>query len=143
MNEEPLNAEEPKDALGGQMEYHKARRPYSNLPFDLKPSDLSQEGVQKMILGEISRLDSQVVELSEFQGEFHKKDKECDVLKAQRKRNTMLEILYTVAIAVGAALLGWLPASDSTGGTISIIAMAAALFIFALLAKWMGEKNEI
>lgn len=142
MNEEPRDAEEAKAPLGEQQEYSKPERPYSNLPFNLKLEDLSQEGVQKMLLGEISRLDARVIELSDFESRFHENDKDCAVFKAKEQRDTMLEILYTVAIAVGAALLGWLPSSSSAGGTIAIVVMALALFIFALLAKWKGGKNE-
>jgi len=142
MNEDPKSSEEAKGPLGEQQEYTKPQRPYTNLPFDLKPDELSQKGVQKMLLGEISRLDSRVTELSEFEEKYHERDRDCAVLMAKRQRDTMLEILYTVAIAVGAALVGWLPSSSSTGGTVAVLSMSLALFIFALLAKWKGGKNE-
>lgn len=142
MNEEPKNPEEAKSPPDERQDYAKPQRPYSNLPFNLKPEDLAQEGVQKMLLGEISRLDARVTELSDFERKFHDRDKDCAVFKAKQKRDTMLEILYTVAIAVGAALVGWLPSSSTTGGTIAVLAMAIALFAFALLAKWKGGKNE-
>ena len=142
MNEEPRDAEEAKAPLGGQQEYSKPERPYSHLPFNLKPKDLCQEGVQKMLLGEISRLDSRVTELAEFESRFHERDKDCAVFRARQQRDTMLEILYTAAIAVGAALLGWLPSSSSGSGAFAILVMALALFSFALLAKWKGGNNE-
>jgi membrane protein YdbS with pleckstrin-like domain len=55
---------------------------------------------------------------------------------AESKQNTLLEILYTIAIAVGAALLGWIPNSASTYGTVVVVVLASVLFIFALFAKW-------
>jgi len=142
MNEEPKNPEEAKSPPGERQDYAKPQRPYSHLPFNLKPEELSQEGVQKMLLGEISRLDARVSDLSDFERQFHERDKDCAVFRSRQKRDTMLEILYTVAIAVGAALLGWLPLSSSTGGTVAVITMAITLFVFALLAKWKGGKNE-
>jgi len=142
MNEEPGNPEEAKSSPDERQDYAKPQRPYSHLPFNLKPEELAQEGVQKMLLGEISRLDARATELSDFERQFHERDKDCAVFQAKQKRATMLEILYTVAIAVGAALLGWLPSSSTTGGTVAVLAMAIALFGFALLAKWKGGKNE-
>lgn len=141
MNEEP---KEPEEAIPSstRQEYPKVQRPYSNLPFNLKPEDLAQEGVQKMLLGEISRLDNRVSELTDFERRFHERDKDCAVFISKAQKATMLEILYTVSIAVGAALIGWLPSSTSTGGTIAVVAMAFALFLFALLAKWKGGQYE-
>ena len=141
MNEEPKNLEEPNDDVGERRDYPKLRRPYSKLAFDLDPSDLNQEGVQKMLLSEVSRLEGQVAELSEFHEKFYEKDKECAVLKTKCQKGTMLEILYTVAIASGAALLGWLPSGTAKEKT-TIFIIAFALFAFALLAKWKGGKNE-
>lgn len=142
MEEELLNPEEEKSSTEEKQEYTKPQSPYSKLPFDLKPEDLLQEGVQKMLLGEISRLHSDNFKLCDFEKRFYERDKECAVLKSKQQKDTMLEILYTVSIAIGAALIGWLPSSSRLGGSIAVLTMAIVLFIFALLAKWTGGKNE-
>jgi hypothetical protein len=114
----------------------KALRPYSKLPFDLNVDDLASGGVHKMLLGEIERLSEENGRLQALETQFHEKDKRCAVLVAESKQNTLLEILYTIAIAVGAALLGWIPNSASTYGTVVVVVLASVLFIFALFAKW-------
>ena len=142
MNEEPLNDEEPRGSDGSQQVYPKVRRPFSKLAIELETDDLAQKGVQKMILAEIARLETEVAMLEDYEAKYHDKDKECAVSSVRLKKNTMLEILYTVAIAIGSGLIGWLPSSSTSGGTAAILAMALGLFIFALLAKWKGERNE-
>ena len=142
MSEDPKNPEEPIPSGPEQKDYAKVRRPYSKIATELEPGDLAQAGVQKLILAEIARLETEVVKLSDYADDFFEKDKECAVLRCRLKKNTMLEILYTIAISVGSGLIGWLPSSATTGGICAVLAMALGLLGFALLAKWIGEKHE-
>lgn len=142
MSEEPKRPEDASPAPAERTEYAKTRRPFSKLAVELDPDDLSQKGTQKLILSEISRLESEVVELRDYETRFHLTDKECGILKAKREKDTTLEVLYTASIAVGSALLGWLPSSTSTGGRIAIVLMAFALLAFALIAKWRGKGES-
>ncbi len=130
------NLEDPKEAGEEQQVFNKPIRPYSKIPFDLKPENLTEEGVQKMILGEISRLEAQVYDLSQYEKKFHQINLECAVLQAEKKKMKFLEILYTLAIAVGSALLGWVPSSVNLSSQIVVVIMALSLIVFGLLAKW-------
>lgn len=140
MSEEPINPEEPYGGEEERPEYTKVKRPFSKLTTELEPEDLAEKGVQKMILAEVARLEGEVAELKIFERDFHKLDKDCEVLKAKSKKETMLEILYTAAVAIGSALIGWLPSSSTQGGTLGVLFMGIGLFAFALLAKWKGGK---
>lgn len=121
--------------------YPKSRRPFSKLTTELEPKDLTQEGVQKMILGEIARLETEVSKLQQYEESFHASDKQCAVLNSKLKRDTTLEILYTIAIAVGSALLGLIPSLSNINVTIVLVVLAVALVLFALIAKWKGGKE--
>jgi hypothetical protein len=89
-----------------------------------------------MLLGEIERLSEDNGRLQSIETRFHEKDKRCAILEAEASQNTLLEILYTVAVAVGSALLGWIPNSSSRHGTVVLVIFASMLFLSALLAKW-------
>ena len=142
MSEEPVNAEEPKGSAGELQEYTKFLRPFSKLAVELKPEDLAQKGVQKLILAEVARLENEAASLSDYEMKFHEKDKECAISKVRLQKGTMLEILYTIAIAVGSALIGLVPSISNANSMYALIAMATGLLLFALLAKWKGGKNE-
>ena|SRR6266446_4653519 len=113
------NPEAPKPGAATQ-EYQKPRSPYAKLPFDLDPAELAQTGAQKMLLGEAERLKTEVGELKEKEQQYHPADKALAVLRARFQKYTMLEILYTMGIAVGFAIVGWLCyliyAAGRTGG---------------------------
>jgi hypothetical protein len=117
----------------------KTRRPFGKIQTDLETSDLASKGVHKMLVGEIARLSDEISRLQEIESRFHESDKRCAVLEEGRKQNRMLEILYTVSIAVGAALIGWLPNSTTLRGSIVVTVCAVLLFVFALFAKWKNQ----
>jgi len=141
MSADEKGPEEPLGSAEGRREYPKARGSLSKLPFELEPEELAQPGVQKMLVGEISRLEAEVAEYKSYTERFHQSDKKCTELQARSKHEATLEILYTVSIAVGSGLVGWLPSSDSLRGQIAVAIMATALFGFAILAKWKGHSS--
>lgn len=140
MTEEIKNLDEPKNPLIARPESKKVSRPFSKIAVELDPDDLNSKGVQKLILSQIEHLEAEVSRLKEFENDFHVKDKECTALQTKQKKDTMLEILYSLAITIGGCLIGWLPSSSNTNATYAILGMAISLLIFAFLAKWKGES---
>ncbi len=141
--EEPISeGVEPPDLIDDIQGSIKIRKPYSKIAIELDEVDLKSKGVQKLLLAEISRLETENAELRSFRVEFHEKDKDCAKFGVKLQKNTMVEILYTVSVAVGAALLGLTSSiKDSSTSTILIV-VSISLFIFAILAKWKGGKDE-
>lgn len=146
------NISDQEEAPGGESEEAevvaevqgspKIRKPYSRLAIELNEDDLESKGVRKLLVAEISRLEAENAELSNFRDEFHTKDKECARFVVRLRKNTMVEILYTLAIAVGSALLGLTQSADNSDTNTILTVFAISLFVFALLAKWKGDKDE-
>ncbi len=113
-----------------------SRKAFSKLATELSDEDLSSPGVQKMLLAEISRLESAALYSEEFKGKFHKADKECAVLKEKEKTFIFSEILYSVSLTLGAALIGIAPSITSANYSPVVVgAIGALLVIGAVVAK--------
>lgn len=148
--EPPKDAPSPEDAAFDSSQpnvgltpdsYVKQRRPYSRIATELEPEELSQKGVQKMVIAEIARLETENAQLRSFESRYYIAHTSCEVLKAQRAKYTMTEILYTVGIAAGAALLGWLPSLPMDRKSLPVALVAVALLLASVVAKWVGEKR--
>lgn len=141
--EEPLSEAELLDngrGSAGAEPYPKTRRTFSKLAVELETKDLTQAGVQKMILGEISRLEAEVVQMEEYEDAFHRVDKECAILKARHNRSIANEVLYSAGLSTGSAIMGLLPSVGETFLKVGFGALAIALIALAIIAKWQGSK---
>jgi hypothetical protein len=113
-----------------------SRKAFSKLATELSDEDLSSPGVQKMLLAEISRLESAALLSEEYQNKFHSADKECAVLKEKEKTLIFSEILYSVSLTLGAALIGIAPSITSTNVSPSAVGgIGVLLVIGAVIAK--------
>ena len=113
-----------------------SKKAFSKLKIELSDDDLSSPGVQKMLLAEIERLESTALASDGFKGKFHQKDKECAVLKEKDKTFVFSEILYSVSLALGAALLGITPSLTATNVSLNVVwGIGVLLVIGALVAK--------
>jgi len=136
--EDPGDPESPAEIQGSE----KVRKSFSKLAVELDEEDLSSKGVQKLLLSEITRLEVENSELQKFRKDFHDRDKDCAKYKVLLRKNTMLEILYSIAITGAAALLGVTFSVSEIWLKITLSVIALSLFTFALLAKWRGAKDE-
>ncbi|MEL4887369.1 hypothetical protein N6P31_09835 [Pectobacterium betavasculorum] len=112
------------------------RKAFSKLAVELTDDDLKSQGVQKLLLAEISRLETSETRADSFRDKFHEKDKQCSVLAEKSKTVVFSEILYSVSLTLGAALLGLTPSIKSDGiypGVIFVIGVI--LIIGAVVAK--------
>lgn len=115
------------------------RKAFSKLAVELTDEDLQSQGVQKLLLAEISRLENEALQADSYRAKFNKSDKECAVLKEKGKKVVFSEILYSVSLTLGAALLGLTPsikadaASPISPSLIGIIGVL--LIIGAVVAK--------
>lgn len=108
----------------------------SNLAKELSDDDLSSPGVQKMLLAEIDRLTTTELTADEFKDRFHKKDKECAVLKEKEKTFVFSEILYSVSLTLGAALIGITPSLTATNVSPNVVGVIGVLLVIgAVVAK--------
>jgi hypothetical protein len=102
-------AEIPKDT-GGKIGIDKQEyipvKPTSKLRRELADEELNNPAVQKLLLGEIDRLELRANELESFESRFHQSDKEKAVLEEKLKAHNALDILHSFCLAAGSAIMG-------------------------------------
>ena len=136
-----MSRKEPKRMATSDLEPHedgpaqgnrKGRQALSNVGRELSEEEFSSPAVQRMLLDELDRLETEVGELREFKDRFHSADKDAAVL-GERLRGS---VARDGGLAVGAAMLGLAPSlwSLQPSGWI-IVGLGVALIVFALLAK--------
>jgi hypothetical protein len=81
-------------------------KPYSKLRRELADEDLSNGAVQKLLLGEIDRLEGDKQDLEAYEVRFHEADKERAILSEKLKAEKSHEVLYGICLTIGSALLG-------------------------------------
>ena len=110
----------------------KGRQALSNVRRELSEEELSSPAVQRMLLDELDRLETEAGELKEFKDRFYSADKDAAVL-GERLRAS---VARDSGLAIGAAMLGLAPSlwPFQPIGWI-VVALGVALVVFALLAK--------
>jgi hypothetical protein len=141
IKEQP-DSEEPLVPGDQGSEVAKVRRPFSKIAFELDENDLSSKGVQKLLLAEISRLETEVSRLGHIEKKFHECDKELTKLKGKAQKSATLELLYSVSIAIGSVFIGFLPAVADKKILFALGISSTALFALSVFAKWKGGKDE-
>lgn len=112
------------------------RKAFSKLALELTDDDLQSQGVQKLLLAEISRLENAAVHADHYRERYTEVDKECAVLTEKGKQVVFSEILYSVSLTLGAALLGLTPSIKTEGvSPVLIGAIGVVLIIGAIIAK--------
>lgn len=115
----------------------KTRKSFSKIGIELSEDDLKNQGVQKLLLAEISNLEQEVFKLESFKDQFHEVDKSNEVLKEKQKTFLFAEILYSVGLTVGSLLIGLTPSMKSADGSDSYttLGVGAILIIGSILSK--------
>lgn len=112
------------------------RNAFSKLAFELTDEDLNSKGTQKLLLSEISRLESETLKLNDFRTKYYNSDKESAVLKEKQKIFMFSEILYSISLTIGAMLIGLTPSINSNNVPSWLISgIGGILIIGSILAK--------
>ncbi|MBL8388571.1 MAG: hypothetical protein JNK17_10175 [Hydrogenophaga sp.] len=138
-----LDAPEDQEPQGGASQPapepakgRSSRKALSSLRRELSDKELLSPAVQKLLLDEIDRLESEHAELSGFRTRFYDADKRAAVLDQKNSINTGQEIVSTASITVGGALLGYAPSvwSSQPTGAVTLIS-GAILVVLGVVAK--------
>jgi len=140
MSENPEEVENGADVepemSGGTEHIKSSRKAFSKLATELTDEELSSPGVQKMLLAEINRLESQALHSESYRDKYHIADKESAVLKEKEKTFIFSEILYSVSLTLGAALIGLTPSiKDSDISPALICGIGVLLVAGSVIAK--------
>lgn len=92
--------------------------PYSNIKREISEEDLKSPAVQRILLGEIDKLENRNVDL-EFtlktnvsnydilKDKYHERDKQADILNEKLKTHKSQEILYSFCLTSGSIIIGF------------------------------------
>lgn len=98
---------EPTPASGRRQALRDLRR-------ELTDEDLASPGVQKMLLDDLERADSECELLTAYVTRFHDTDKRAAVLDEKLRTQTALEIAFGVGVGLGCAIMGMAPSFWAT-----------------------------
>lgn len=108
------------------------RKALSKLRRELSEDESDTPAVQRMLLDDIDRLETEVGELRQFRDRFHSADKDAEVLRERLRASVALD----GSLAIGAAILGLAPSlwSSQPIGWI-VIALGLALVVAAVVVR--------
>lgn len=109
--------------------------PYSQIKREISEKDLESPAVQRILLGEVDKLQYRVANLEIVEMQFHTVDKKCAVLEESIKTFKSHEIIYGFCLTVGSAIIGLSSLVWNAGyGWVPII-IGSLLVIGAVLSK--------
>ena len=82
------------------------RKAFRDIRRQLSDDDLTSPGVQKLILDELERTETDCDALRGYVERYHEADKRAAILESRLVTQTALEILFAVGIAAGGILIG-------------------------------------
>jgi len=110
------------------------RRSFSKLPRELSEKELASPAVQKMLVDEIERLESECDEMSAYRPKFHEADKRAAIMDEKFKGKMAIEILHVGCVTVGSAALGYAPSITTGQPTAWMVAIFGLVLVTAGLA---------
>lgn len=109
--------------------------PYSGIRREISEEDLSSPPVQRILLGEVDKLQNKVEKLELIELQFYAIDKKAAILEEKLKAVKLHEFLYSICLAIGSAVIGlssviW----DSGYGWIAIV-IGAILVVTGIVSR--------
>ena len=115
--------------VGGRQSFRGIRR-------ELQETELSNTGVQRLILEDLEKAESECETLREYIDLYHTADKRAAVLEEKLRTHTALEILFAVGLGVGFAIVGLAPQFwDGTFRGPAALSVGAVLVIGSIAAR--------
>lgn len=113
------------------------RRSFSNLRRELTDEELTSVAVQRMLLDEIERLDSECDDLRVTRDKFHACDKRVGVLEERFKAKISLEITHVTCFLLSGSALGYAASNWGSQPTVSMLALifGGVLAVAGVVAK--------
>ena len=112
------------------------RQALRDLRRQLTDEELASPGVQKLLLDDLQRADSECDLLSGYVTRFHDADKRAAVLDERLRTQTALEVAFGVGVGLGGAIMGLAPGLWTTPpyGTLAF-AVGLLLMLGAIVAR--------
>lgn len=117
------------------------RSPYSRIRREISEEDLASPAVQKILLGEVDKLQSQVCELELIESRFHVTDKKAAVLEEKLKAVNSHEVLYSLCLTIGSAVIGASSIIWNSGYGWIAIAIGSILVVGGIVSRGMKWRS--
>ena len=101
----------------------------SKIPREISEEELATPGAQRMLLGLLDRLGSEVELLNHYRDRFHNCDKEKSVLSVRINQSSSKDIVLGAAIATGSLFVGLAPSIWASGPVGPIVVVGGAILI--------------
>ncbi|WP_175127813.1 hypothetical protein [Achromobacter piechaudii] len=114
------------------------RKSFSNLRRELSDEELSSPAIQRMLLDEIERLDSECGDLRVSRENFHRCDKRVGILEERFRTKVSLEIMHVTCFLLSGSAFGYAASNWTSPPTIvSVLALifGGVLAIAGIVAK--------
>ena len=100
--------EEPSDGTAAKpLPSSKGRKSFLRMRRELTDEELGTSAVQKLLMDELERLESEAASLRVFEEKFHDRDKRASILEEKIKKNLSSDIYFGASLTVGSALMSW------------------------------------
>lgn len=109
--------------------------PYSRIRREISEEDLQSPAVQRILLGEVDRLQTQISDLELIKVKYHAADKQTAILNEKIKALTSHEVLYGICLTVGSAIIGLASLLWASGYGLVAIAIGSVLVVGGVVSK--------
>lgn len=113
----------------------KKKDAFSLIDRQVSESDLKSLGTLRWLLNEHDKYEECIKQLDDYKEKFYNCDKEKSVIEEKLKNSTSFDILYSLSLSAGSALIGVAPSisDDISKWILSII--GGLLFIGGIITK--------
>ncbi|MBU0914151.1 MAG: hypothetical protein KKF22_16585 [Gammaproteobacteria bacterium] len=109
--------------------------PYAGIKRQISEEDLQSPAVQRILLGEVDKLERKVGYLEMFIDRYHISDKKAAILEEKLKSVRADEVLYGLCLTIGSAIIGLSSMVWSIGYGGIVIVIGSVLLLGGLISK--------
>lgn len=109
--------------------------PYAGIKRQISEDDLQSPAVQRILLGEVDKLETKITSLEEYVEKFHISDKKSAILEEKLKSVKADEVLYGLCLTIGSVIIGLSSMIWTMGYGMIAIAVGTLLLCGGLISK--------
>lgn len=129
VEQEPTDADAPDRAEPNEPRL-KGRRSFSRMRRELNDDELAQPAVQKLMMDELDRLESENAQLKTYVEKYHDADKQVSVLREKQHTSRASDLAFGTLLTVGSAAIGYSPTLKAPGSNHDAIVLVFGIILF-------------
>lgn len=136
-------ADIPEEAVGdivlSKSDTSVPNSPYSQIRREISEEDLASPAVQRILLGEVDKLQHKVETLEVIESKFHVADKKSAILEEKLRSVNSQDILYSACLTIGSAIIGLSSMVWEKGYGPATIAIGSVLVVVGIVSRLMNS----